>query len=56
MPPPEVAELFERVELAMLRMAPLLFSIAPPNVAELLERVELAMLRMPELLKAPPKL
>ena len=56
MPPPnDDAELFERVELAMLRIAPLMFSIAPPNDdAELFERVELAMLRVPALLKAPP--
>ena len=53
--PPLVALLSEMVELAMLRVAPLMFSIAPPNDdAELFERVELAMLRVPALLKAPP--
>ena len=57
-PPPamalsEVAELFERVELEMLRVPPPL-SMAPPEaplvVAELLERVELEMVRVPEYL------
>ena len=56
MPPPnEDAELLERVELEMLRIAPLMFSIAPPNDdAELFEIVELEMVAKPPKWEMPP--
>src|SRR5207253_2257687 len=55
MPPPAPAELFESVELVIVRMLLGSLLIPPPLLAELAEMAQLAIVRVP-LLKIPPPL